>query len=161
MTPAGTPGLTPPDVGLKEAARLSGVSLSTLRRRRDDLRKNGATQHADGTWSIPIHTLISLGMLDGPKPSQTPAIETPRHPQPDALEIENARLREALREAEHRAELAEAIAQERGHALEAERLALRMLTASASTPSDPSPVPGPRVAAEEPTRSSWFRRRRP
>ena len=66
---------TPAPLGLKEAARTAGVSLSTLRRRRSDLISHGATQHSDGSWEIPVATLIGLGFLDkvGPAKADTPA----------------------------------------------------------------------------------------
>lgn len=55
---------------MNEAAQRTGLSVSTLRRRRDDLRTHGATQHANGSWSIPIDTLVSLGMLDRIAPDE-------------------------------------------------------------------------------------------
>lgn len=60
-------GVTHPDsprVGLSEAAAMTKLSLSTLRRRRQELRAHGAIQKEDGSWSIPIHALVDLGMLD-------------------------------------------------------------------------------------------------
>lgn len=43
---------------------MTGLSLSTLRRRRQALRAHGAIQKEDGSWSIPVHALVDLGMLD-------------------------------------------------------------------------------------------------
>ncbi|GAB48058.1 hypothetical protein MOPEL_036_00220, partial [Mobilicoccus pelagius NBRC 104925] len=47
-----------PRVGLSEAAALTGLSVSTLRRRREALRAHGAIQRDDGSWAIPVHALI-------------------------------------------------------------------------------------------------------
>jgi hypothetical protein len=129
----------PPVVGLKEAARVCGCSIATVRRRRAALAEHGATQTGAG-WTIPIPALVAVGLLDRVTPpdrvlpSETPGTTPPT----DTALI--AHLRAALLSAEHRAELAEAIAHERGRALaviEARPLA-----------SEPVPV-----------RRSWFHHR--
>lgn len=99
MTPPDTPSVTPPDrplVGLKEASALTGLSLSTLRRRRDSLRDHGAVRHSDGSWSIPISALVELGMLDKVTPHDThhnAENDTPRNPLSDTPDTQVADLR--------------------------------------------------------------------
>lgn len=181
MEPLDGTAETPADLGLKEASRLTGVSLSTLRRRRDELRNAGATQHADGSWSIPIHTLVALKMLDRVGPARptsvtpgTRAEVPPGTPTWDQMES----LRSQLTQAQQRAAVAEAIAHERGTALEDARRAMRMLetrtVAPVDTPKDPSDsrvdlklVPTqttaeqpPETLVERPLRSWWRNRRR-
>ncbi len=132
MEPLDSTPETPADLGLKEASRVTGISLSTLRRRRSDLRKAGATQHADGTWSIPVHTLITLGMLDKVGPHSPAPTERPSDaPTWDQV----ASLRDQLTDARQRAAVAEAIAHERGNALDDARRAMRMLETRPMTPS--------------------------
>ena len=96
-----------------------------MRRRRAVLIERGAT--VEGTkWSIPIPALIATGLM--------PATTAPdaRH---DELEVtpsdaQLAAMREELNEWRRRAEVAEALADERRAALERADLALRALTAA-------------------------------
>lgn len=178
MEPMSGTADTPADLGLKEASRVTGVSLSTLRRRRDDLRNAGATQHADGTWSIPIYTLVTLGMLDKVGPS-APVSSTPIERPSDAPTWDQvASLREQLLDAQQRAAVAEAVAHERGNALEDVRRAMRMLetrtVTSAETPEETSDTkanltlvptnkesePPPETLTERPLRTWWRNRKR-
>lgn len=155
----------PPVVGLKEAARLCRVSVATVRRRREQLEAAGATAAEDG-WTIPIPALVAVGLLDrttppgegaaaGVAPATTPGTDTPESPALTALRTELEAERRARAEAEHRARLAEAVAQERGRALEDTRLALRALTAGPSTVTPlafrPETPAEPPPAAEQPT----------
>jgi hypothetical protein len=151
----------PPTVGLKEAARLCRVSVATVRRRREQLEAAGATAAEDG-WTIPIPALVAVGLLDrttppgegaasGVAPATTPGTDTTESPALTELREQLDAERRARAEAEHRARLAEAIAQERGRALEDTRLALRALTAGPSaqqTPPRPAEAP---PTAEQPT----------
>lgn len=59
-----------PTVDLAKAAELCGLSVSTLRRKRDALLEAGATRH-DGSWEIPITSLISLGLMQNVTPPDT------------------------------------------------------------------------------------------
>lgn len=136
MEPLGGTPDTPADLGLKEAARITGISLSTFRRRRDDLRNAGATQHADGAWSIPVHTLVTLGMLDKVSPTEPVSPKPPERPSDSPTWDQMASLRGQLSEAEQRAAVAEAIAHERGSALEDARRAMRMLETRTVTPGE-------------------------
>lgn len=162
--------LTPPVFTMREAAEVAGVSVSTLRRRREDLVAAGAGITESG-WRVPMTALIGAGLIDGEGPRrEDPApeavSETKDEPQPDEQRGDDRSARieellEALRETERqrdewrrRAEIAEAVSEERRHSLDAlraanesERLALRMLTMGDS----PRP-PAPEQTAGEPER---------
>lgn len=149
MPPAGVPTL-----GLAEAAKACGVSVSTLRRKRPELAAHGAAQTATG-WRIPVTALIALGLMD----RTTDAHHESRHGSPaipamtatttgagDALTGELDALRIRLAEAEQRAAVAEAISAERERIIQTQAMALRMLEGTKA----PAPaVPG--AAAPAPT----------
>lgn len=126
--------MQPQVIGLAEAAKVSGVSESTIRRRRAELKELGAVQGPKG-WQIPIPALIQLGLMSSTTaPDTVTAPETPPvAPLTDAMtgntyqELEA--LRGALIAAEHRAELAEARAAERAEQIADLRTALRMIEA--------------------------------
>lgn len=177
--PAPTPD-DPPFVGLKEAARLAGVSLSTAKRRRSELIAAGAVQETSGRWKIPR---AAVAVLTEPPvhPGSEPPYELPpdaqvASPSLDSLDSDDdqeiARLREELHTMEVRAVRAETQAEERQHALEAAQEqvraylqleAMRGLTAArehqqpeheeADTPTEDVP------ATEEPTTTPWSRLR--
>lgn len=56
---------------LSQAAEVCGVSLSTIRRKRSELRKHGAVQSNKG-WKIPASALIAAGLpldtVNSPEP---------------------------------------------------------------------------------------------
>ncbi|MCM3487523.1 hypothetical protein [Kocuria rosea] len=137
---------------MKKAAEVAGVSVSTLRRRRDDLIAAGADISPDG-WRVPMTALVACGLIagEGPQPAGRSPRTDPHHgngrgnpTQAQRLEELTAQVRNLEREVEEwrrRAEVAEARAEERGRALDAlrvanetERMALRMLTAGTTTP---------------------------
>lgn len=147
-----------PSVSMAEAARLSGLSVSTLRRRRDALAAHGATRH-DAGWVIPISALVTLGLMppvtapDAPSADQvTPVMTPPGDGAVTALTAERDAALERAKAAEHRADLAERTAAERDRVIEAQANALRMLEAgpaaepeetaesSAGEPVDPPPA---------------------
>lgn len=147
---------------MKKAAEVAGVSVSTLRRRRDDLIAAGADITPEG-WKVPMTALVACGLIagEGPEAASRPTSVTPRpgegyeaSGQSRQLDELTAQVRELEREVgewRRRAEVAEARAEERGRALDAlrvanetERMALRMLTAGA-------PAPAPVQPAEEST----------
>nr|WP_014235125.1 hypothetical protein [Arthrobacter rhombi]AER68058.1 hypothetical protein [Arthrobacter rhombi] len=148
---------TAPTLGLAEAAAACGVSLSTLRRRRDDLRALGATDGPKG-WSIPVPALIELGLMDRTtapagghhetplEPAMTPPVE----PRADALAGELAALRQQVADAERRAAVAEAIAAERERIIEVQATALRMIEGARQGPSEPRTGGTPDAAPEAP-----------
>lgn len=130
-------------LSLHRAARVCGVSLSTLRRRKPELQAHGAVVDPSG-WRIPASALLALGLIATLDSAATlvPAVaETAAKPSPGAtgssaipaqLVDEIAELQRQLIEARHRAELAEALAAERLAALDSERLVLRILSGRAS-----------------------------
>lgn len=176
VTPAplagGATGPTGPMLGLKEASKVATVSLSTLRRRKDELIAAGATVNDDG-WQIPISALVSLGLMDrvtSPTSSDRD-VETVSDTHPEAgatpsdtrdisavvAEVEKIRVRleDAERraaEAEQRAAVAEAVAVERDRLIEHQERALRMLEAGSRPPGPTGPPPS------HPPRRSLFRR---
>lgn len=130
---------------MREAARVAGVSVSTLRRRRDELTAAGAVIDPNG-WQVPITALIAAGLISGEghhaddndtpaaaavTPGGDPGVEV----RVRELEQRVQELNEQLHHWQRRAEVAEARAEERARSLEvlrianeSERLALRMLT---------------------------------
>jgi hypothetical protein len=119
-------------MGLAEAAKACGVSVSTLRRKRTDLEAHGAAQTASG-WHIPVTALIALGLME--RVTAPPSSDTPS----DTLTGEVDALRSQLAAAEQRAAVAEAIAAERERIIQTQAMALRMLEATKA----PAPaVPG-------------------
>lgn len=168
----------PPFVGLKEAARLAGVSLSTAKRRRSELIAAGATQETSGRWRIPRVAVAILA-----EPPVHPGAEPPYELPPEELlelahelhefdrrdqSAEMDRLREELRMMEIRAVRAETQAEERQRALDVAQgqvqaylqlEAMRGLTAAreheeADTPTEDVP------AASGSSLSGWERFRR-
>lgn len=160
---------------MKQAAEVAGISVSTLRRRRDDLVTAGAHISPDG-WRVPVTALVACGLLpgEGPHKTEKPTPPEPRHQDKQETAAQAQHLDELtaqVRDLEHevaewrrRAEVAEARAEERGRALDAlrianetERMALRMLTAGTSTaPPVQQPresTPSPETATPHPTPS--------
>lgn len=142
-----TPPAGVPTLGLAEAAKACGVSVSTLRRRRPELAAHGAAQTATG-WRIPVTALIALGLMGRTSdphhgshhdiPS-TPSMTATTRVADDVLTGELDALRVKLAEAEQRAAVAEAIAAERERIIQTQAMALRMLEATKA----PAPaVPG-------------------
>lgn len=162
--------MKPPVFTMREAAEVAGVSVSTLRRRREDLVAAGAGITEQG-WQVPMTALIGAGLIDGEGPRREDpdpeaVSETKDEPQKDEQREDDRSARieellETLRETERdrdewrrRAEIAEAVSEERRYSLDAlraanesERLALRMLTAG-----DSPRTTAPEQAAGEPER---------
>jgi hypothetical protein len=145
-------------MGLAEAAKACGVSVSTLRRKRTDLEAHGAAQTAAG-WHIPITALIAVGLMERVTPP--PAPDTPH----DGVTGELEALRAKLAAAEQRAAVAEAIAAERERVIQTQAMALRMLEATkAPAPAQTdSPLPDPREGGQRDVaampKRPWWRRR--
>lgn len=155
---------------MREAAEVARVSVSTIRRRREDLVAAGA-DITDQGWQVPMTALIGAGLIagEGPRREETTPEAVPEEPSETKQDEQRGddrsgrveELLEALRDAERerddwrrRAEIAEAVSEERRYSLEAlraanesERLALRMLTAGDS----PRPT-APEQTAGEPER---------
>lgn len=132
MTPPDAPRPGGPTLTLREAASVTGLSLSTLRRRRGELVEHGARVTPSGAWEVPYAALIALGMVprvtppDAPHDASTDVLVTP-----PAGEVE--RLAAQVRELEHQLELERVINRERERTIEAQQLALRALEARPST----------------------------
>lgn len=177
LTDQGITGGTTAVFSMKQAAEVAGISVSTLRRRRSDLTAAGAVISPEG-WKVPMTALVACGLIagEGPEVASRPASMTPRpgeghetSGQSWQIEELTAQVRELEREVSEwrrRAEVAEARAEERGHALDAlrvanetERMALRMLTAGPSTAPpvqrDPQPTsltgPATPISASQPS----------
>lgn len=153
---------------MKQAAEVAGISVSTLRRRRDDLVAAGADISPDG-WRVPMTALVACGLIagEGPQLAERPVRPEPRREdgqrnaeQAQQLEELTAQVRDLEHEVSEwrrRAEVAEARAEERGRALDAlsvanetERMALRMLTAGASFSAPAQKAEEPRPRADPP-----------
>lgn len=119
------------NLNLGEAAKLCGVSVQTVRRRKDRLEEVGATTSPTG-WKITLDQLIAVGLTTKVRSG---AAETSLEELQHQLEEAQARAREA----ELRAEKAEAIAAERERIITTQAQALRLLEA----PRDDSPPPAP------------------
>lgn len=149
-------------MGLTQAAKACGVSVSTLRRRKDQLVAAG-TKITDKGWQIPIPALVSLGYLSGttpvsdtpPEEPMTPLVDPPLAPpvippvETPSNEVE--KLRSKLVEAETRAQVAEAISAERERIIQVQAAALRMLERGTSDTPTKTPAEGvPDTPSETP-----------
>lgn len=133
---------------INAAAKLSGYSVPTVRKRLEALAKAGAVQ-VDGRWEIPLSALHSVGLMskvEGQvvKPLAGQPLQGETINEIEALRVE---LGEALR----RAEIAEAVAAERLTSLERADNALRMIEALQPQAGAQSPASG--------TKWGWFNRR--
>lgn len=115
-------------VSLVEAARISGKSVATVRRRRDQLEQLGTTIGPTG-WSIPVEALHQVFQIDS---------VTPTNPVAQGGDIEGvtalfervAAAERAAAAAEQRAAVAEALAAERERHITSLTTSLRMLEAA-------------------------------
>ena len=148
-------------MGLTQAAKACGISVSTLRRRKEQLVAAG-TKITDKGWQIPIPALVSLGYLSSTTPASdtppeipvTPLVEPPVIPPVETLsnEVENLRLK--LVEAETRAQVAEAISAERERIIQVQAAALRMLERGTTGTPTSTPVEGVPDTPSEPPRDT-------
>lgn len=158
MTDNARPALT-----ISEAAEAAHVNRRTIRRRLDAGDFPGAYRDAPGTsrgptaWRIPVTDLLAAGFtLHAP----TPPEDTPQGqpgPDPSGTPRDLDRLRTEVAELRRRAEVAEAIAEERGRALDDARLALRALTAGPPVTPEPATVATP-TPTSSPTKNAtpWW-----
>jgi hypothetical protein len=108
---------TQPNFSINAAAKLTGYSIPTIRKRLPALKDAGAVQ-VEGSWQIPLSALHAVGLMvkvEGGTVSSK------------ANDDEVATLRARITELETRAAVAEAIATERGDALADMRNAMRQL----------------------------------
>jgi len=156
-------GATPPtfDLGLdvtvpdgdvltrKQAAEACRVSLRTVSRWLVAGQLSGAYQDANDVWHIPVTAVVPH------LPKKAPGEKTPK---PTALD-EVAELRAQVADLLRRAEVAEAIAKERGESLADARLALRALTAGDHSDARPHDDDAPRRDdREHVSRRRWWSR---
>lgn len=154
-----------PKLTLSEAADAASLSRRTLRRWLDAGRFPNAERNEAGVWVVPVEELLAAGVrLHASKPEPAPTSQPRLTPTPEPSELD--RLRDELAAWRLRAEVAEAVAAERGDALADARLALRALTAGdipePASSSTPTP-PGSTVVESPPASSSsarWVRLRR-
>lgn len=142
--------MTPPrdTLTLKSAAARAGVSVSTIRRRKDALLAAGATVESSG-WVIPVAALEAVFLIPPERAHDTPA-DTPLVEQ---LRAENARLWAQVEQQSRTIER-----QAEAHAvISAQLTKLGQLEAGASTKSAEAPA-SERTAAERPARRRWWRR---
>lgn len=155
MTPPDAQRPGGPKLTLREAASATGLSLSTLPRRRGDLVEHGARVTPSGAWEVPYAALIALGMVPRVTPPDVP--HGVRHDGPgDALvtppDGEVERLAARVRELEHQLELERVINRERERTIEAQQLALRVIERGPATISSPPTEPS---CPESTPKSRW------
>lgn len=116
------------------AARLTGFSVPTIRKRLPELKRAGAVMTGE-SWAIPLSALHAVGLMikvEGASPETITGQVTGQ-----ALQVETRQeiehLRGLLSEAEKRAAVAEAVAEERRQALERADRALLMLEAASAS----------------------------
>lgn len=142
-----------PVFGMKRAAEVAGVSVSTIRRNRSRLEECGAVISPDG-WQVPISALVVSGLMkpttpvgNYSEPDKGAQNATQGHSEIHELERQIMELRhraelaeERQRSAEERARAARELADALSETLSVER---RMLTAPAppSNPGDPENLP--------------------
>lgn len=153
-TPIETPRDTPRDtLTLKAAAAHAGVSVSTVRRRKDALLAAGAIVEPSG-WVIPVAALEAVFLAPPERahdtPSDTPVDAPSDTPLVEQLRAENARLWEQV---EQQARTIERQAE--AHAvISAQLTKLGQLEAGTA---QPAPAPNEQPA----TRRRWWQRRNP
>lgn len=115
---------------INAAAKLTGYSIPTIRKRLPALKKAGATQR-DGSWHIPKSALHAVGLMVKVEGGNVSSKDN---------DDQVADLLQRVAQLETRVAVAEAIANERGDALADMRNAMRQLEGRA------------------PTKRSWFSR---
>jgi hypothetical protein len=130
-------------LGMAEAARVSGVPLSVIRRHRDAGDLPGAYRDARGTWRIPVPDLRAIGLL----PAAPPAAVHDRAPHRPAEapvpavtseQEEIHRLRTEVAVLRERLAAVQLIAKERGDRIADLRVIVRMFP-QGSTGQGPKP----------------------
>lgn len=92
--------------GMKRAAEIAGISVSTIKRHKSQLEECGAVLSPDG-WKVPISALVASGLMRSTTPGDT-CPEAEKGPQNAAQDHPGVReLERQVVELRHRAELAE------------------------------------------------------
>jgi hypothetical protein len=124
---------------INAAAKLTGYSLPTVRKRLPDLSRHGAVQVA-GRWSIPLSALHTVGLM------QRVVSNADKQVTSEALHSETINILDDLRgqlaDALQRAAVAEALAGERERALERADRALLMLEGNTASRQPQAPRRG-------------------
>lgn len=95
-----------PVFGMKRAAEIAGISVSTIKRHKSQLEECGAVLSPDG-WKVPISALVASGLMRSTTPGDTHP-EAEKGPQNGAQgHSEVHELERQIMELKHRAELAE------------------------------------------------------
>jgi hypothetical protein len=121
---------TEENYSINAAAKLTGYSIPTIRKRLPALKKAGATQR-DGSWHIPKSALHAVGLMVKVEGGNVSSKDN---------DDQVADLLQRVAQLETRVAVAEAIANERGDALADMRNAMRQLE------------------GRSPTKRSWFSR---
>lgn len=154
--------MTAPVVGLAEAAKITGKSESTLRRKRSELLEAGAKRTDKGGWEIPIPVLVQLGLMpattapDGPpapavEASMTASTQTPSDSVTAPLTAELERLRAELAEERQARAVAEAVNKERERLLESYRETINVQAQALRMVEPARPTPAAEPAKETPS----------
>lgn len=112
------------------AAKLTGYSVPTIRKRLPDLQRAGAVMAGD-SWAIPLSALHAVGLMVKVEGQVSGKVEGQSFSPETRQEIEA--LRGALSAAETRAAVAEAVAEERLQALQRADKALLMIEAASAS----------------------------
>lgn len=190
MTDA-TPTLEPPEhsgtseavFGMKKAAQVAGISVSTIRRHKDLLRQCGAIIEPEG-WQVPISALVAADLMrPQTPPDKMPATEQDTTTSKDASAEQESDQRLEIERLRHRAEMAErevellreaherevsGLMGQRDTLEESLRMAQRMLPIRPEPDTTPTPTPEQSARNQEQEhhheqapvapRTSWFRR---
>lgn len=135
--------MTPPEkwFSLAEASRVTGKSVSTIRRNKQRLVSYGAKADPTG-WSIPATALAACGWLSEIKGvNDTPVTPPSLNDQLEAAQLELTVTKQALA-------VAEAIAAERLDALQVERERVGELQRAITAGTSPTPEPAAPATAE-------------
>lgn len=175
--------ITEATFGMKKAAQVAGISVSTIRRHKDTLRKYGAIIEPEG-WQVPISALIAADLMrPQTPPDKMPATEQDTTTSKAASNEQDKDVQLELERLRHRAEMAErevellreaherevsGLMGQRDTLEESLRMARRMLPIRPEPDTTPTPTPeqsaGEQVQehhheqAPAAPRTSWFRR---
>jgi len=163
--------MTRPNLSIKEAAKAIDRSEKTVRRKTTDgTTFPNAHRNERGAWVIPVSDLIAAGYkLNAPATTydDSETTQASRHTeaaeaiedghQDDDLVTKIEALETEAAEYRRRAEVAEAVADERGKALDDLRTALRMAQHQLTTGDDDQ---GETTGSTRPVRKGWSRFRR-
>jgi hypothetical protein len=142
--------------GMKRAAEVAGISVSTIRRNRELLRQHGAVLNADG-WQVPMSALIASGLMRRTTPPDQPA-STPQGAEAPSEDQAQERVREleaALDLERVKRAAAEDLIRAKDKIIETQDMALRQLMpfpGATSVPESAPSAPAEPLEAQEPER---------